>query len=252
MENLFYLVKTTDDLYKVPELRIFFVNYGWTVVGFDKKYYDLFISLGLKYFELTKDDILGYKSFGDMRSEIKVLTSDEVEQDYIPGGIEANRIKIPVTDHRYNCILNSMKNFAVFLLEEEFDNRFKKLHLDFSDLEKQTWDKQLEEVKLYQEGKETPLLNSLAKAKNISREEYVILIEEKKTEYDSKVSNLFVKLQSLKTTFKDINTIEDINLLYAKYFSIQLAFTDEFKQLHPDIFNEKGNFIEPLGIGYNF
>jgi hypothetical protein len=252
MENLFYIVKTTDDLYKIPELKIYFVNYGWTVVGFDKKYYDLFISLDLKYFELTKDDVLGYKSFGDTRAEIKVLASDELEQEYIPGGVEANRVKILVTETRYNFILNSMTSFATILLEEEFDKRLKKLHLDFSDLEKQTWDKQLEEVKLFHEGKATPLIESLSKAKNISVEDYVKLIEEKKAEYDFKVSELFVNLQTLKTTFKDVNTIEDMNLLYAKYFSIQLAFTNEFKQSRPDIFNDKGNFIEPLGIGYNF
>jgi hypothetical protein len=252
MENLFYLVKTSDDLYKIPDIKIYFVNYGWTVIGFDKKYYDMFVSFGLKYFELTKDNVLGYKSFGDMRAEIKVLVDDELEQEYIPGGIEANRVKIPVTEHRYNCILNSMKSFAITILEEEFDKRFKKLHLDFSDLEKQTWDKQLEEVELYHKGKETSLLNSLAKTKNISVEDYVKLIEDKKAKYDSKVSELFVSLQSLKTTFKDVNAIEDMNLLYAKYFSIQLAFTDEFKKSRPDIFNEKGSFIIPLGIGYNF
>jgi hypothetical protein len=252
MENLFYLVKTSDYFYKIPDVKIYFVNYGWTVIGFDKKYYDLFVSFGLKYFELTKDDVLGYKSFGDMRAEIKVLTDDELEQEYIPGGIEANQIKIPVTEHRYNCILNSMKNFAITLFEEEFDKRFKKLQLDFSELEKQTWEKQLEEVKLFYDGKPTPLIESLAEAKGISVEEYVLSIEETKEKYDNKTNTLFVELQSLKTTFKNVDIIEDMNLLYAKYFSIQLAFTNEFKQSRPDIFNDKGNFIEPLNIGYNF
>lgn len=252
METLFYLVKTSDTLYSIPEIKIYFTNYGWSVVGFDKKYYDLFISSGLKYFELTKDDMLGYKSFGDMRSEIKVLVDDELEEEYIPGGSESNRVKIPVTEHRYNCILNSMKNFAVTLFEEEFDNRYKKLHLDFSDLETQTWERQLKEVELFDLDEETPLINSLAEAKNITTEEYVNLIKKRKTEYDDKINNLFVSLQSLKTIFKTCSTIEELNLLYAKYFSMHLPFTDEFKQAHSEIFNEKGNFIEPIGVGYKF
>jgi hypothetical protein len=252
MENIFYIVKTTDDLYKIPDLKIYFTNYGWTVVSFDKKYSDLFVSSKFKYFELSYDDILGFKAFGDMRSEIKVMADDEIEQPYIPLGTESIRVKIPVTEHRYNCILNSMKLFATILLEEEFDDRFNKLKLNFSELEKQTWEQQLQEVKNYENKLETPLLNSISKAKNITTDELVNLIVQKKLEYDQKSSELFVKLIELKTTFKDVNEIENMNLLYAKYFNIQLSFTQEYKESHPEIFNENGGFIVPLGVGYNF
>ena len=139
MEKLYFLVKEKDTV-GIPTTRSFFSFSGWNVISIDKTFYSMFLGLDYKFIELSREDILGYKLFGECRAITKVANGDEEED--IPYNNDEEKIKIKVSETRMNLILRSMKQFAVILLEEEFDKRLEKLNLSFSELEKSTWQQQ--------------------------------------------------------------------------------------------------------------
>lgn len=253
MNKIYFLLKTTNDIYKIPSIQIFFGIYGWSAISMDERDYELIPKLGLQYYELTKSDIMGFKNFGNGKSIISVSIFDESEninfEDY---EISKNKVKIPVTQERYNSIMNSMKLFTKVLLEEEFDKRFNKLKYTGSFLEVQTWDTQIKEVEKYYNEEDTPLLNSIAQVKQISVQDLVNLIEIKVEEYQQSVQNLYTRLLELKTEFNNCATIEDINVLYAKYFGQLFYISSEYKESHPEIFDADGRFKFTVPISYNF
>jgi hypothetical protein len=258
MEPMYLLVKTDDVLDNIPNIRVFFAICGWSIVRIEERYYQLIIKFGIHYYELTKDDVMGFKSFGESRSFYKVELSDDEEDldanDYDVKNLEENikKVAIPVTERKFNAIINSMKLFAKILLEEEFDKKFEKLRYTFSKLELKTWDKQLEEVIKYNNGEDTPFLTLLAEAKQITIEQLVSAINFKVDEYNLAVQNLFINLTQLKTEFNTTQSIEDINVLYAKYFGQIFRISPEYRQAHPDIFDENGEFKFTIPLAYNF
>lgn len=248
----YILYKQSKEIGSIRIQRSFFNMNGWEVCSINDIVFPELVSNNIKYFELSRDDILGFKLFGEPRAISKVAIDDEEEQEYIPLSVESERKIIEITEHRYNCILNAMKKFAVILLEEEFDSRLTKLNLNFSELETSTWQFQLDEIKQVEEGKDSEFLNSLALSKNTTVEELIIKIKEAKANYDSQVKNLFVILSSLKTEFYSQTDVQETSLLYYKYFGINCPFLKEFKDKHPEIFNEKGEYINSFISGYYF
>lgn len=248
----YILYKQSKEIGSIRIERSFFNMNGWEVCSIDSVVFPELVSNNIKYIELTRDDILGFKLFGEPRTISKVAIDDEEEQEYIPLSIESERKIIEITEHRYNCILNAMKKFAVILLEEEFDSRLRKLYLNFSEVETSTWQFQLDEIKQVEEGKNSEFLNSLASSKNITVEGLISKIKEAKENYDNQVKDLFVKLSSLKTEFYSQTDIQETSLLYYKYFGVSCPFSKEFKDKHPEIFNERGEYIEQFISGYYF
>jgi len=253
MNKLYFLIKTTDLIYKISSIQIFFGIYGWSAVSIDESDYQLILKFNLKYYELTKSDIIGFKNFGNAKSTVSVSIFDETEDinfdDYEE---KRNKVKIPVTQGRYNSIMKSMKLFAKVLLEEEFDRRFNKLRYNGSFLESQTWELQLQELQKYHNGEETLLLNSISFTKQITIQELISSIENKKNEYDISVQNLYTQLLTLKTEFSNCVIIEELNVLYAKYFGQFFYISPEYRKSHPDIFDENGEFKFTVPISYNF
>jgi hypothetical protein len=254
MERIYLLVRTTDNLNKIPSLLAFFSLYGWSAASIKSEDYQLIIKFNIKYFEITKSNIMGFKNFGAGKSIISISVNDPTEEDINFDDYEQKKgkIKIPVTQNRYDSIVSSMKLLAKVLLEEEYDKRFIKLRYTGSELETQTWNIQLQEVEKFNLGEETPLLSAFATAKQISVEELVSLVNTKVQEYNTAVQNLMIELLTLKTEFNSATTIEDLNVLYAKYFGQQYYISDEYKQSRPDVFNENGEFKFTVPLIYNF
>jgi hypothetical protein len=253
MNKLYFLIKTTDYIYKIPSIQIFFGIYGWSAVSIDETDYELILKFDIKYYELTKSDIMGFKYFGSGKSTVSVSIFDENEDiNFDDYEISKNKVKIPVTQERYDSIVKSMKLFAKVLLEEEFDRRFNKFRYNSSFLESQTWEKQVEEVKKYHNNEDTPLLNSIVETKKISINELVSLIENKISEYELAIQDLYVQLIRLKTEFNNCAIIEDLNVLYAKYFGQFFYISEEYKKSNPEIFDENGQFKFKVPTSYNF
>ena len=254
MERIYLLVRTTDNLIKIPSLMVFFSLYGWSAASIHPQDYQLIIKFNIKYFEITKNNLMGFKNFGAGKSTISILVNDPTEEDINFDDYEQNRgkIKIPVTQNRYDSIVSSMKLLAKVLLEEEYDKRFIKLRYTGSELETQTWNIQLQEVEKFNSGQETPLLSALATAKQISVGELVSSINTKVQQYNTDVQNLMIELLTLKTEFNTAITIEDLNVLYAKYFGQQYYISKEYKESRPDVFNENGEFKFTIPLSHNF
>jgi hypothetical protein len=254
MERIYLLVRTTDNLNKIPSLLVFFSLYGWSAASIESQDYQLIIKFNIKYFEITKSNFIGFKSFGAGKSVVNISVNDPIEEDINFNDYEQNRgkIKIPVTQSRYDSIVSSMKLLAKVLLEEEYDKRFIKLRYTGSELETQTWNIQLQEVEKFNSGQETPLLSAFATAKQISIEELVSTINTKVQEYNSAVQNLMIELLTLKTEFNTAITIEDLNVLYAKYFGQQYYISEEYKESRPDVFDENGQFKFTIPLVHNF
>lgn len=250
-EKIYLISKKSDVAINIPQYRAFFTLYGWDVFSIPKIHYDIFKNNDVKFFEITKDEANAFKSFGDARTTIKVSLSDDEEFDnaYENSG----KIKIEVTETRYNNIIKMMKLFAKILLEEEFNRRYKKLNYDGCELEIRTWQNQIEEVEKYNCGETNlPLLKKLSQIYDISLEEMVDLVKKSKKNHDDKVNELYTSLLKIKNEFKKCESISELNLLYMDYFNVPTPFTQQFKLERPDLFDDNGNYIKKLGVGYNF
>ena len=63
---------------------------------------------------------------------------------------------------------------------------------------------------------------------------------------------MYLKLLELKTEFNNCATIEELNILYAKYFGQTYYISPEYKATRPDIFDENGEYKFHLTVTYNF
>jgi hypothetical protein len=250
MEKIYLLVRLNNYIIRIPSVRIYFSSCGWAAISLDKNDYQVITKFGIYYYEITQKDAVGFKHFGDGRSIVSISAQDLEEDTYVSGNFD--KIKIEVTQDRYDCIVNSMKLFAKVILEDEFDKKYHKLRNNSSALETQTWKIQLEEVEKFNSEEETPLLSSLAEAKGISVKELVDLINQKSQENQSDVKNLFIELVKLKTEFDNCNSIDDLNVLYAKYFGLVFQILSEYKESRPDIFDKNGEFLFQVPLINNF
>ena len=259
-EKIYLITKESDLLYRIPNSRSLFTLYGWSVFSIPKIHYDLVVNNNIVFFEITKEEAKGFKTFGDDRPVISVSLTDDDEFDEIysqyGGDLRESRpgkIKLEITETRYNNTIKMMQLIAKILLEEEFDRRYKKFRYNNCELECFTWDDQLKEVEKYKNGdSDLPLLSMLSESQGISISEMVLKVEEAKKRNDLVVYDLYKKLVSIKNEFNSCTNIIDLNLLYMKYFNVNMTFSKEFKLSRPDLFDEKGGLIVPLGVGFNF
>jgi len=251
--KLFFLIKTTDSMYKLPSIKVYFGVYGWSAISIDVSDYQLFPRLGIKYYELDESLMKGFKNFGNSKSTVNISVQDEDEElDFNDYEVKRGKVKINVTQERYNSIMGAMQIFAKVLLEEEFDKRFEKLRYTGSKLEMQTWENQVKEIAKFNNNEETPLLTAIATAKGIEVSDLVATIQTKIAEYEQKVQDLYTQLITLKTEFSNCAIIEEINILYTKYFGQQFYISPEYRAEHPEIFDDNGQYKFTIPVTYNF
>ena len=177
-----------------------------------------------KAVEISKDvAIFGLRSFGDVRNTIKVSSQDfDADKEFDNLSYEDfqrdARIAIPMSEKRYNLVLKAMKVFAKVMIEDTFEERYKKLDDAVSELEKSAWKYICADI----EDENDFILTDLAEAKNISVGKLRELVLEKQKNYDLQVKTLFVKMSSLKQRFYDCTTIRQLNRLYEDLFGIPM------------------------------
>ena len=247
------LVRNSDLLHKIPSKRFYFGAYGWSAISIEDSDYQLFSKFCIKYYELDESLMKGFKNFGNSKSTVSISIHDEDEDlDFNDYEIKRDKVKIKVTQERYDSIMGAMKIFAKVLLEEEFDRRFEKLRYTGCKLEMETWNKQVAEIAKYNNGEETPLLTAIATAKGIEVSAFVTSIQTKIAEYEQKVQELYTQLITLKTEFSNCAIIEEISILYTRYFGQQFYISPEYKADHPETFDETGRYTFTVPVTYNF
>ena len=246
MEKLYFLVKQKNTV-DIPTTRSFFSFSGWNVISIDKTFYNMFLDLDYKFIKLYREDILGYKLFGECRAIAKVANGDEEED--IPYNNDGPKVQIEISETRLNLIIRAMKQFAVVLLEEEFDKRLEELNLSFSSLEKSTWQQQYVDAT---SDNRSEFFKSLAKSKGYTEDEYAFKVLKAKEKYDTICQTYFSNLEVLKEEFKSKNSVVDLNLLYSKYFGMTCSYDKEYCDAHPDIFDSQGSVIGQKPQGHYF
>ncbi len=175
--------------------------------------------------EMDKEmGFFGVRSFGDIRSTIKV-PSDELKTEadfdnltYADMAPEGAKTAIPVTQKRYNTILRTMKFVAKLIIEQTFEQRFLSLDDSVTALEKKTWEYQNDDV----DNNNDYIIRELATAKGSTVQTLKTQITEKRTAYDRNVKALYIKCAELKKEFSDCDTIRKINRLYEKYLGLPM------------------------------
>lgn len=195
--------------------------------------------------------VFGFRSFGDVRSEIKISKVDidlnveyesSLDESYYQS-VFGDKVKIPVTQKRYDCVVKTMKFVAKLILEEEFEKRYKTFIATTPSLEMNTWGYQLND---------SQFLKELSIVKQTTEEILSDRINNKKQEYDNTVKSLYLRLQELKEEFYQANTIEDLNVLYEDYFNIPMH-GEQAKLCGRFIEREDGTvYRKPVGTGFNF
>lgn len=205
--------------------------------------------------ELEKDvAVFGFRSFGDTRSYIKVSATDlgdleeikefeeEVSQEYYKN-IFRDKIRIPMSEKRYQCVVQAMKITAKAIIEEEFNKRYEALLATSTSLERETWQYQISDEEF---------INNLAETKHVTAKEIKRSVRNKKDEFDSAVKSLYINSQKIKQMFYDVNSIAELGILYEDYFSIPMH-GEQARNCGRLYTKEDGTlYRKPVGQGFNF
>jgi len=194
--------------------------------------------------------IFGMRSWGDIRSTIKISSADvelNTEFDVLSyyDTSMSSKIAIPMTDKRYNTVLKTMKLFAKVIIEDTFETRFKSLDDGVSELEKKNWDYISEDLN---NGTDF-ILSELAGAKGITVEKLKDSILEKKESYRLATKELFINMNSLKQQFYRCSTIRQLNRLYEDKMGIPMPYEQAKDEKRID---EQTRSQNPVAPGIKF
>ena len=163
MELLYFLTKDTTLFPIIFNIQVIRSVLGWYCISIPKQEEDLFkSSVKGKYYSVdAATGAMGFLTFADIRSDIKVL-----QQTYENGSIavqsegiamafkedsdvvEAKKIKIPMTAERTKAVMDAMILVAKAVIEEEYDRKYMLLDAS-SQMESATFELQYEEAQTY-------------------------------------------------------------------------------------------------------
>jgi hypothetical protein len=226
----------TNDLQALNRLSTY-VPYGtilgWISFSIDESELDVLKSVSSFYYEIDMETaVFGFRSFGDPRSEIKV-SSDEIDLqlEYDDSlNVESYKerfdakIKIPMTEKRYDCVVKTMKLVAKLVIEHEFNLKYKQLIALTTDLERASWQLQLTDDEF---------CDTLSEIKQ--NPNFVDSLFDSKTKYENSVKDLYIRSQKLKQKFYSCETIKELNVLFEDYMGLPM---------HNEQAKEEGRYIK--------
>ena len=219
-----YFVGKLQDLAKLNTYQPIDSILDWYVFSLDSEDLNSITALSDRVVEMDKEmAVFGMRSFGDIRSTIKVPGDElKTEEDFdnlsyadMAGGA---KVAVLVTQKRYNTIMRTMKFMAKLIIEQTYEQRFLALDEGVTALEKKAWEYQVDDIV---EGTDI-FLSSLAEAKGMSLEGLKTLINQKRSSYDKAVRSLYIDATKLKKEFKDCDSIRQLNRLYESYFGLAM------------------------------
>ena len=226
MTTKYYIARHCPRITELPTANLIFNQYGVTVFSIDKEWVRDLNKLSGSYEEVSEDiGKWGTKHFGEVRAVVKVTDEDPLSEDdeYALEQLPDGRTKVELPQERYDAAIAFMKVAAKLIIEDEYDRRFLTLKAEESKLEQYLWNAQIEEAKNL-EG-ETPLLNSIAKAKGIEVSAVATSVLAGNKTFNEKVQALYDAMLALKQEFKDCATIKELNILWQKYMGVPMPFS---------------------------
>jgi len=178
-----------------------------------------------KYKEVTERQAKnGAAFFAEVRPYGKVLATVNGEAvAYTPAG-GTLKVEVPLTDEIKKEVVDFMRIFALEIVQDEFDTRYKVLR-DTTDLEAASWETQKHEAREWltykgSDGHITPFLDYIANERGLEKDYLAVKILEKAEEYQDKLSTMLVDYQKVCKQFEEADTIWDLNILYEDMFGI--------------------------------
>ena len=226
MTTKYYIARHCPRITELPTANLIFNQYGVTVFSIDGEWVRDLNKLSGSYEEVSEDiGKWGTKHFGEVRAVVKVTDDDPLSEDdeYALEQLDDGRTKVELPQERYDAAIAFMKVAAKLIIEDEYDRRFLTLKAEESKIEQYLWNAQIEEANNL-EG-ETPLLNSIAKAKGIEVSAVATSVLAGNKTFNEKVQALYDAMLALKQEFKDCATIKELNILWQKYMGVPMPFS---------------------------
>ena len=222
----YYIARHCPQITELPTAELTFNQYGVTVFSIDEDWVRDLNKLSGSYEEVTEDvGRWGVKHFGEVRAKVKVTDEDPLSEDddYALEALDDGRTVVEMPQERYDAAIAFMKVAAKLIIEDEYDRKFLTLKAEESKLEQYLWNAQIEEANNL-EG-ETPLLNSIAKAKGIEVSAVATSVLAGNKTFNEKVQALYDAMLSLKQEFKNCATIRELNVLWQKYMGVPMPYS---------------------------
>ena len=226
MTTKYYIARHCPRITELPTANVIFNQYGVTVFSIEPEWVRELNRLSGSYEEVTETlGRWGTKHFGEIRAVVKVTDEDPLTEDeeYALEQLPDGRTKVELPQERYDAAIGFMKVAAKLIIEDEYDRRFLTLKAEESKIEQYLWNAQIEEANNL-EG-ETPLLNSIAKAKGIEVSAVATSVLAGNKTFNEKVQALYDAMLALKQEFKDCATIKELNILWQKYMGVPMPFS---------------------------
>ena len=223
MTTKYYIARHCPRITELPTANLIFNQYGVTVFSIDKEWVRDLNKLSGSYEEVSEDiGKWGVKHFGEVRAVVKVTDDDPLSEDeeYALEQLPDGRTKVELPQERYDAAITFMKVAAKLIIEDEYDRKFLSLKAEDSKLEQFFWDKQVQEANNL--SGETPILNSIAAAKDTTAAKVAESIIAGKKTFDEKALALYDAMVALKQKFTNCATIRELNVLWEDYLGVPM------------------------------
>lgn len=182
---------------------------------------DVFETLksGLKrYIEFTEKELHDGINY---QGEIRQYSKDYISSMNENGEIVYGKGKVPMNSSKIENALSFMKKMAILVIEREFELRFKNFK-NCHDVEQESWAYQLPEAREYKNNPEskTPFLDILAMTRGMDKKNLVDKILKKHDKYVREYASLLGKYHAIRSQFKTVDNMWDMNILYEDYLNI--------------------------------
>ena len=222
VKRKYYLARHCPQIDIIDTVDRLWSMYGVTVFSVEEKWTRDVLKLTRSYEEITEDiGRWGTKHFAEIRAIVKVTDEDPLSDDELYAVSQSGpktAIELPQT--RIDAAIEFMKLSAKLIIEDEYDRKFLSLKAEDSKLEQYFWGAQVTEANNL-EG-ETPILNSIATAKNISVSDVAASVLAGNKAFNEKALALYDAMVALKQKFTDCATIKELNVLWEDYLGVPM------------------------------
>ena len=213
-----------EDL-RAMELRqhetTYHVNFNFFNISIITMKRDVFDQLksGLKrYIEFTERELHDGVNY---QGEIRQYSKDYIASMNEKGEVVYEKGKVPMNSKKIENAISFMRKNAILVIEREFELRFKNFK-NCHDVEQESWAYQLPEARDYKKNPDasTPFLDILSMTRGMRKDILVEKILKKHDKYLREYAALLGKYHAIRSQFKLVDNMWDMNILYEDYLNI--------------------------------
>jgi len=218
----YYLARHCPEIDVLNTVDLMWNMYGVTVFSINETWVRDVLKLTRSYEEITENvGRWGVKHFAEIRAVVKVTDEDPLSDDELYVVSQSGpKTAIELPQERIDAAIEFMKLSAKLIIEDEYDRKFLSLKAEDSKLEQYFWNAQVTEANNL-EG-ETPILNSIATAKNVAVSDVAASVLTGNKAFNEKALALYDAMVALKQKFTNCATIKELNVLWEDYLGVPM------------------------------